>query len=654
MAKDYVIRISADDKATAAVEKIKANLSKITEPIEKANKRFTSMSDIGNGSLARLEKGFRAVEQSAIKVIDRIVEIIPGLTAIGGAASVAGLTSLATKFGNFGFGLNQTSRLLGMNAQDLAAWHVAAKRAGVSAEEFDSAISGSQMVIRNAAAGGDPQALTLLVKTGTQIARNKNGTVDYYTTQLRLMKAIQAQKTPEAQRALAGAFDMGGLVPMIQQNTYDADKARAYRKGLVPTPQEIAQAKAFHENINDLEDSVTGLGNRIGDGLIPVLGPLITKMSSWLDKNRVAIADKITDAVKKFSDWIKSINWDEVTNKAKDLWHSIGGIAGVAAAVAAITFAGPIGGVLGLIANLTKLSTVAIPEAVTGLGALAGIGLLGLGAGALFTIDKLKDSTEPGHFSGRNAGAPNQKPLRQEDTNAAWWGRTAADAAEFFTIKRGHFVSRSDSNAHGGTGGLDPLGIRSNNPLNMSPDGVEAVYATPEEGIAAGAANLRKGYRGLTVAQIVDKWTGGTRTGNTPEQTANYIGLVSKASGFGADQIPNLDRASAVIGLIKGQIRAENGQQPYSDEQLAGGVGQVMSGVPNGDAPIIDTGLVQPKPEPSDGTIIDTRRDANVAALQKTSIDVTFHNVPPGVRPEAKNSDGGTVPTKIRYVMDGV
>lgn len=391
MAEDFVIRIRADDAATATVKKIQAALGKVTEPVEKSQKRLASLGQIGQASLGKLHKGFGRVESAARGVVDKIVEIIPGLSAIGGAASLAGLSALAVKFGNFGFGLNKSSKLLGMNAQDLAAWHVAAKRAGVSAEEFDSSMSGSQMAIRAAASGQDPHAMVMLQKMGVQIARNKDGTVDFYNTQLRLMKAIPQLKTVEAQRDAAGTFSMGGMLPMLQQGTYEADKARALRKGLVPTPEEIARAAAFHQNINDLEDSVGGLGNSIGSRLGPILDPLVTGFSKWLDGHRAQIADQIGSAVQKLANWLQNIDWDSVVSKTGKFFDAIGGVKGVLVAITAITFAGPISGVLGLITQLLSLTSVVIPGAITALGTLGGAGIAAWAALKVAKIAGLPD-----------------------------------------------------------------------------------------------------------------------------------------------------------------------------------------------------------------------------------------------------------------------
>lgn len=640
MSQEFVIRIRADDAASATVKKIQAALGKVTEPVDKAQKRLSKLGDLGQSSLGKLEKGFRSAATSASKVVDKIVEIVPGLAAIGGAASLAGLSALAVRFGSFGFTLNKTSKLLGMNAQDLAAWHVAARRAGVSAEEFDSSMNASQMAIRGAANGADPHAMLLLQKMGVQIARNKDGTVDYYSTQMRLMKAIQGQRSVEAQREAAGTFGMGSLLPMIQQGTWSADKARAYRQGLVPTDAEIAQAKAFNEDISDLRASAEGLGNTIGSALIPVLDPVVKGIAQWLDKNRATIADKLAVAVQNFVTWISKINWDDVSEKAKALWDNLGGIKGVAIAIAAIKFSGPIAGVLNLTAALLRLTTSTVPAAVASLGTL---GMAGVAAWGALKVAKM-------------AGLPDvdDKQGIEDVRNGDWLAAsTHLPAGEFIRAMAARTSGRSDADiaasleagenpANPSSSGGDkktPLGIRSNNPLNVLNKGVERTYATPEEGIAAAVANLERGYRGLTLAQIQDKWTGGARTGNTPEQIANYTKIMSAATGLPSGAVPDLDDPRMVASLMAGMIHAENGRQPYAPAQMGAATvaGMQAAGVkPNSQAP--DTAA----------------HDARVSQMQQAAINVTFHNVPQGVRAEAQASDGRYLPTKVNYRLDGI
>jgi hypothetical protein len=640
VANDFVIRISADDKATAVVKKIQDALGKITAPIDKAQKNTASLGDVGQAGLAKLRKGMDGVANSASKVVDKIVEIIPGLTAIGGAASLAGLSALAVKFGNFGFGLNKSSKLLGMNAQDLAAWHVAAKRAGVSAEEFDSSMSGSQSTIRAAAFGADPHAMVMLQKMGVQIQHNKDGSIDYLSTQQKIMTALAKQPSVQGQRDAANVLGMGALLPMIQQGTYAADKARAMRKGLVPTPEEIARATAFHQDVNDLEDSVTGLGNSIGSKLIPVLDPLVNGFAKWLDSHRAQIADTITNAVQKFAEWIKGIDWNAVVAKMDSLFDAMGGVKGVAIAIAALTFAGPIGGVLNLVSSLVTLTSTTIPAAV---GALGTLGLAGIAAWGALKVAKLAglpdvdnsqgiDDVKNGDWLAASTHLPAGDFLRALAARAA--GKSNTDIAASLGTGANPAAANGDTRV--------PLGIRSNNPLNMLNHGNEITYATPEEGIRAAAENLRHGYRGLTLAGIADKWTGGARTGNTPAQMASYVGLMSKGTGLAADAVPDLNNTATVAALLKAQIRAENGQQPYSDDQILAGLGGKSA----------EGAVTGPSANVSGG---DAVRDSRVSAMQAAApqINVTVHNALPGTKVEAKSADGGYMPTKINYASRG-
>lgn len=632
MAEEFVIRIRADDAATATIKKIQSALGKVTAPVDKAQKRFANVGAVGLRSFEKLTKGLNAAARAAHTLVDKVVELVPGLAAIGAAGTVAGIVGLTTRFGSFGFALNKTSKLLGMNAQDLAAWHVAAKRAGVSAGEFDSAIASSQDAIRAAANGANPAALVLMQKMGVQIKRNKDGSVDYYTTQMRLMRAIAGQRSAVTQRAAADAVGMGGLLPMLQQGTYGEDKARALRKGLVPTADELTRATRFKQDINDLEDSVSGLGNRIGSRLVPILDPVVNAFAAWLDKNRTDIADKLAEAVQKFVTWLSKIDWNDVSKKAKELWDNIGGLKGVLITLGAINLFTPIAAVVSLIANLGTLTTATIPAAVGALGTLGAAGIAAWGAlkvaeiAGLPNVDKNNgiDDVRKGDWLMASAHLPAGDFLRA--LAAKGQGKSNDEIAMW--------LAGDQNPADLGNKQL-PLGIRTNNPLNILHNGNQRTYATPEDGLKAAVLNLERGYRGLTIAKIADKWTGGARTGNTPQQMANYVSLLTGATGLGANDVPDLNDSSVVAKLIRAQIRAENGMQPYSDAQIDGAVGAGMAGVPA-------------------STRIAGNTGAGGTQSQAVKISVDMKGVPQGARAEAKTDDGSYLPTRVEYRLDGI
>ncbi|WP_420958698.1 hypothetical protein [Burkholderia gladioli] len=630
MAEEFVIRIRADDAATATIKKIQDALGKVTAPVEKAQKRFANVGSVGLRSFEKLAKGLDSAARAAHSLVDKVVELVPGLAAIGAAGTVAGIVGLTSRFGAFGFSLNKTSKLIGMNAQDLAAWHVAAKRAGVSVGEFDSAMTSSQDAIRAAANGANPAALVLMQKMGVQIQRNKDGSVDYYSTQMRLMRAIAGQRSAVTQRAAADAVGMGGLLPMLQQGTYGADRSRAVLKGLVPTAEELTRATRFKEDINDLEDSVSGLGNSIGARLVPILDPVVNAFAAWLDKNRSDIADKLAEAVQKFVTWLSKIDWNDVSKKAKEVWDNIGGLKTVLIAIAGINLVTPIAAVVSLITNLATLTTATIPAAVAALGTL---GAAGVAAWAALKVAKIVGLPDVNQNEGVN-------DVRNGDWLMASMHLAAGDFARAMAARMqgksneeiATWLAAGENPSDNANKRL-PLGIRSNNPLNILHDGNERTYASPEEGITAAVRNLQRNYRGLTLTGIMDKWTGGARTGNTPQQMANYVSLLSNATGLGANDVPDLSDSSVVAKLIKGGIRAENGMQPYTDAQIAGAVGAGMAGAPAG---------------------VPGAAGNPAAQNQTVKISVDMKGVPQGARAEAKADDGSYLPTRVEYRLDGI
>lgn len=132
-----------------------------------------------------------------------------------------------------------------------------------------------------------------------------------------------------------------------------------------------------------------------------------------------------------------------------------------------------------------------------------------------------------------------------------------------------------------------PRGVRNNNPGNImrgetqwrgEVEGGDPRYASfevPEAGIRAMAKTLETyGTKyGLTTVQgIVARWAPATEN-----DTGAYIKTVSTALGVKPDQPLDLKNAATMAGLIKSMIKVENGQQPYSDQQIAHGISMVAA-----------------------------------------------------------------------------
>ncbi|MCW3583928.1 lytic transglycosylase domain-containing protein [Burkholderia cenocepacia] len=641
MAEEFVIRIQADDAATATIKKIQAALGKVTAPVDKAQKRFANIGAVGMRSFEKLTKGLESAARAAHTLVDKVVELVPGLAALGAAGTVAGIAGLTNRFGNFGFALNKSSKLLGMNAQDLAAWHVAAKRAGVSAEEFDSAISSSQMAIRDAANGANPAALVLMQKMGVQIKRNKDGTVDYYTTQQKLMKAIAGQRSAVAQRAAADAVGMGGLLPMLQQGTYNEDKARAFRKGLVPTADELARATKFKEEVNDLEDSVSGLGNSIGASLIPVLEPVVAQFSAWLDAHRAEIADKLAEAVQRFVNWISKVDWDGVAKDAKELWDALGGAKGVMVAIAAITFAGPIAGIVSLIDNLTKLATTVAPAAVKALSPLGGVPAVAGTAAAGFGGWEIGKWLRPYYDEYvRKVTGGDRWSLNDylTGTHRLQLGATGGyTQEELDSLKDGGGAKLTKNAPRAATAESNSLFSSLESQYGLPRGLLDSVWAV-ESGRGANMLSPAGAMGHFQFMPATAKQYGLANPGDLQQSATAAARMYSdllKANGG------DLDRALAAYNWGQGNLnRGGLGAAPSETRKYIAAVEASMAGA----GPLTDVAARSGASGVAGAT----------TAQQSMHVTLDMKNVPQGMRAEAKTADGNYLPTRVEYRLDGI
>lgn len=189
-----------------------------------------------------------------------------------------------------------------------------------------------------------------------------------------------------------------------------------------------------------------------------------------------------------------------------------------------------------------------------------------------------------GAFSDFTANAGSISPLtRGQIANSLFHHAAPELAARINAMGGPGIVAGPDGNT-----GPQPRGVRNNNPGNVmrgetrwqgEVDGNDPRYAsfeTPEAGIRAMGRTLltyQDKHNLNTVRDIVARWAPATEN-----NTAAYIGTVAKAVGVAPDQAIDLHDPATLTKITKAIISHENGQQPYTDAQVAAGLAAARGG----------------------------------------------------------------------------
>ena len=133
-----------------------------------------------------------------------------------------------------------------------------------------------------------------------------------------------------------------------------------------------------------------------------------------------------------------------------------------------------------------------------------------------------------------------------------------------------------------------PIGLRNNNPGNLrtGPGGSFGSYASPADGLVAlgkqlnlyatGASKAAGNRRLTTVQDILSVYAPPSEN-----DTGAYVNSVAKGLGVKPTDQLDLSDPEVMAGLMRGIVKHENGQNPYSDAMIRGAAQQAIGGSPS-------------------------------------------------------------------------
>lgn len=345
-----------------------AVIDKTEEPLHQINARFTAMAapvrEIGKrvGGLAE-EIGLKTIGEHAMGALEHVrglaaglLELAGPLGALGAAGSVAGLFEIAKSTAEVEEKLALVAPTTGLAAQQLAGWQYAAKLANVDAEQLGKGFAYLNRNIALAAAGKSKDVEAILGQMGlSNTPGHLVGTADALRAVAAEAQKLVAGGHVQTADAMMGALfgERAGmqLLPLFDQGPDKiVEKLKeAQHLGLAPSDEDIKKGAEFADSYKQMAGAVEGLKIEIGNGLFPVLKPIIDAMKEWVVANGQWVASGIGDAVKYVGDEVHKIDWKGVGADVKSI---------AAAAGWAVRQVGGIGPAIAVVAGITLLPTI--------------------------------------------------------------------------------------------------------------------------------------------------------------------------------------------------------------------------------------------------------------------------------------------------------
>lgn len=678
----YSVTFSVVDHASKELDAINRRIAAIRAPMERMSRSISRFVDVSG--LRKVAQGFEWVGKAAMGVLRTLVEIVPVLGTITGAATIAGMAALVRSYAAWSRQLTATADGLGMTTAQVQRFEDAMRLAGGNASDMDEALKGlysnTTAFIRGQASTdtiGWLNRLGINVRDSTGHLRNMNELMP------EVIDKISKIQNP-ADRAAAAAALLGESGAKVVEGFRQSSKGfdgffRDAARFTAVTDEQRKQLELFSEAQGRIGVDFDHLGQQISATLAKNFTPLINHLSEFVEKHTPEIIAAVDRISGEFAAWLDGIKWENVQkgfdaliesltwvsqhlNEIKTVAEIIAGIfvakwgiqvvAAIAQVVTALGTAGAgVAGAAGGTGLLGALGSIAAIAAAVGAATLAKKGLEA-GSEAVERkafgddrVDERKRLQEQGR----------QQFLRQVPS---WLGGTGGAAGGLGTLW---------DRAMRGPDAVQPMGLpapapgqapqqlgqlpgdtswgdygtRANNPGNMNyaswqnaagrysyMDQTEgrqhtmAVYNTMEEGVSDAYKLMarKQAEHGKTIAGALSGWS----------TTAGYDRTIAGMAGMDPNAPFDVSTAdpAQVQRLMAAQFKMEGrrGSRSATQEQIMGGIAMARGGVSDA-------------PSPPSGTI-------NGAV----DVSITHKNPPPDAAVTAKGSGQVNVGTpRVEY-----
>jgi len=372
--------VSAVDEATAPVRRINQAINNLTAGPRAVGAALGRLAtEAGLATVTRRAGTLGGALRGAWQEAGALGFKLAALAGLGGGGMVGLLNTTAA----FGENIVLAAERLGMTTRAFQELRFAAEQSGVTGDQFAESMRFLAAKATEAAAGSQEAAQWFRAAgVSVQDASGRIKGTDVLFGELADAFNRSSRDAEKVKVAMALLGDSGvRMVPFMNQGAREIARLRAEaeRLGLVITDDLLNQAKDFGDRLGALGAVVRTVGFSIGSVLIPVVEPLVVRMTEWAAANRELIATRVQEFVGRVVEAIPDLvegaqniaaGFQGVINVVRWVGDTFGYTESAAVAIG-LYLGGPLIGALANVALAATLFGTSLGGVALRLGALA-------------------------------------------------------------------------------------------------------------------------------------------------------------------------------------------------------------------------------------------------------------------------------------------
>jgi hypothetical protein len=283
--------------------------------------RFTGPLRAMRFALAPFGSAFKTVAGAALHAGAAFAKLS------GFAASATGVVGAAVgSFANSASDIRRFAAQVGVSSEALQEFRLVASGLGIETDKIDDGLK--ELALRMAELRAGEGALSGLLENVSPKLRKQLMTVTDTEEAFTILVQAMNQLSNAGDRLLLSESAFGGsgetIARFAELGAAGLAKARVESRAYgVQSDETLAKTQEAAKAWNNAKKSIVGLSGAIASELAPVLAPMVKHVASWVQANRGVLSQRLAEYASALGAAIKSIDWQAVSDAARDMWQAV-------------------------------------------------------------------------------------------------------------------------------------------------------------------------------------------------------------------------------------------------------------------------------------------------------------------------------------------